>query len=138
MRGVIQQRRFKDIDKKKKIDDYIPTGKENRLTIKEIAQLMGIDERTVGTLLEEARKRGEPYVAIRYDGGGVWRTENPSELAEYITDWRNTSISRDEVERALLSTYTKMIMAQENDREQEKDREIKEALCQPEIDKERD
>lgn len=64
------------------IIDFIPTGKENRISFEALRGAMGIkDPRRLRGLIEKARQNGEP---ICNDGNGYYRAEHQEELDRSI------------------------------------------------------
>ena len=50
--------------------NYIPTGKQNRISTEELKNLTGVSQRQICQLIETARKRGD--VILSCSTGGYW------------------------------------------------------------------
>lgn len=66
--------------------DFIPTGRGNALSARELAALMRCNVRDITRWVEQARKQGVPICA---DGSGFWLPENKQELERYVLGLRN-------------------------------------------------
>lgn len=67
------------------ITDFIPKGRANAISSKELKALIGIDERTVRQNIASTRLKGVVICSI-LDGnsGGYFLPESPEEAVEYV------------------------------------------------------
>ncbi|MDE5583239.1 MAG: hypothetical protein K2J08_06020 [Ruminococcus sp.] len=69
----------------KNIIDFIPVGKNNAITGKELQNITGLDGRSVKQQIANARIRGAVICAsLNGDGGGYFIPSCPSEATEYV------------------------------------------------------
>ena len=60
--------------------DVIPSGSEHKIAIRDVSQLIGIDERTVYDVINSLRKKGVPVCAKRSgDDRGYFIAETEEE-----------------------------------------------------------
>ena len=65
--------------------DFIPVGKNNAVTGKELQNMTGLDGRTIKQQIANARIRGSVICAsLSCDGGGYFIPSCPSEAVEYV------------------------------------------------------
>lgn len=65
--------------------DFIPVGKNNAITGKELQNITGLDGRSVKQQIANARIRGAVICAsLKGDGGGYFIPSCPSEATEYV------------------------------------------------------
>lgn len=72
--------------------DSIPTGRENAITYQDLCALWGVKERAVRFILHDLScyDNGDGYVLIRSSRRkGFYRTDDPAEIAEYLTECEN-------------------------------------------------
>lgn len=67
------------------ITKFIPYGKKNAVSGKELKQIIGCDERTIKQHIANARLKGSVICSI-LDGnkGGYFIPESPAEAVEYV------------------------------------------------------
>lgn len=71
--------------------DYIPLGKENKIKVRQIAELAGMDERTIYIIIESLVHRHKiPVVASRNEhDNGIFIPLSDEERQEGLTALRN-------------------------------------------------
>lgn len=73
-----------------KIADYLPTGKQNAVPSKELADLLGFDTvRELQKSIERERQAGAVILSTCTDGGGYFLPANESEIREFIRTLSN-------------------------------------------------
>lgn len=65
------------------IIDFIPVGKNNAITGKELQNITGLDGRSVKQQIANARIRGA-VICASLNGGGYFIPSCPSEATEYV------------------------------------------------------
>jgi DNA-binding transcriptional regulator LsrR (DeoR family) len=61
------------------ITDFIPEGKNNAITRKQLCNLTGLSDRKVRELIEQARRKGEIIINAQ-DGAGYFKTDDLKEI----------------------------------------------------------
>lgn len=74
------------------ICDFLRTGKENAITRNELVTLLGLPDRTVRKLIQEARDRGEVILNAQ-DGAGYYMSNDVGELERQYRTNRNRALS---------------------------------------------
>ena len=65
-----------------RITDYLPTGKENAISSKVLAALLGFDTvRELQRAIERERQSGSVILSTCSDGGGYYLSNDPLEIA---------------------------------------------------------
>ena len=73
-----------------KIADYLPTGKQNAVSSKELADLLGFDTvRELQKSIERERQAGAVILSTCTDDGGYFLPANESEIREFIRTLSN-------------------------------------------------
>lgn len=73
-----------------KIADYLPTGKQNAVPSKELADLLGFDTvRELQKSIERERQAEAVILSTCTDGGGYFLPANESEIREFIRTLSN-------------------------------------------------
>ncbi len=73
-----------------KIADYLPTGKQNAVPSKELADLLGFDTvRELQKAIERERQAGAVILSTCTDGGGYFLPADESEIKEFIRTLSN-------------------------------------------------
>lgn len=69
----------------KHILDFVPTGRQNAVSMKELAIRIGVDQRTARKLVFEARKRGAIICSVcGENASGYYRPASIDEVRPYI------------------------------------------------------
>ncbi len=73
-----------------RITDYLPTGKENAISSKALAALLGFDTvRELQRAIERERQSGAVILSTCSDGGGYYLSNDPLEIAAFIRTLHN-------------------------------------------------
>lgn len=73
-----------------KISDYLPTGKQNAVPSKELADMLGFDTvRELQKAIERERRTGAVILSTCTDGGGYFLPADESEIKEFIRTLSN-------------------------------------------------
>lgn len=73
-----------------KITDYLPTGKENAIPSKALADMLGFDTvRELQKAIERERQAGAVILSTCTDGGGYFLPANESEIRAFIRTLSN-------------------------------------------------
>ena len=67
-----------------KISDFIPKGRENAVSMSDLALQLHTDKRTVRALILAARMRGEPICSTCEERGGYYLSTDASEAQIYL------------------------------------------------------
>lgn len=84
------------------IENFIPDGKENRITQKDLAYVLDVDLRTCRKLVEQARRRGVPICSSTR---GYYLPKTAAEAAEYI----HTQKARIRTSKAVLKPVEEFV-----------------------------
>ena len=76
----------------KAIVDYIPVGRENAVTRRQLCELTGMRDRALRNAIEDARQNGEIIINAQ-DGRGYYRSEEPKDLAGQYVRNRNRAMA---------------------------------------------
>ncbi len=76
----------------KSIVDYIPVGRENAVTRRQLCELTGMRDRALRNAIEDARQSGEIIINAQ-DGRGYYRSEEPKDLAGQYVRNRNCAMA---------------------------------------------
>ena len=76
----------------KAIVDYIPVGRENAVTRRQLCELTGMRDRALRNAIEDARQNGEIIINAQ-DGRGYYRSEEPNDLAGQYVRNRNRAMA---------------------------------------------
>ena len=76
----------------KAIVDYIPVGRENAVTRRQLCELTGMRDRPLRNAIEDARQNGEIIINAQ-DGRGYYRSEEPKDLAGQYVRNRNRAMA---------------------------------------------
>lgn len=66
------------------IVDFIPVGRENALSARQLAEMLDTQTRVVTRSIEAARRRGVPICARSDAEGGYYRPRDADELSAYL------------------------------------------------------
>jgi predicted transcriptional regulator len=70
--------------------DVIPSGSEHKIAIRDVSQLIGIDERTVYDVINSLRKKGVPVCAKRSgEDRGYFIAETEEERSEGLAAYKS-------------------------------------------------
>ncbi|MBC5725919.1 hypothetical protein H8S45_10680 [Agathobaculum sp. NSJ-28] len=73
-----------------KITDYLPTGKENAIPSKTLAEILGFDTvRELQKAIERERQAGAVILSTCTEGGGYFLPANETEIREFIRTLSN-------------------------------------------------
>ena len=73
-----------------KITDYLPTGKENAMPSKTLAEILGFDTvRELQKAIERERQAGAVILSTCTEGGGYFLPANETEIREFIRTLSN-------------------------------------------------
>ena len=73
-----------------KITDYLPTGKENAIPSKTLAEILGFDTvRELQKAIERERQAGGVILSTCTEGGGYFLPANETEIREFIRTLSN-------------------------------------------------
>ena len=73
-----------------KITDYLPTGKENAIPSKTLAEILGFDTvRELQKAIERERQAGAVILSTCTEGGGYLLPANETEIREFIRTLSN-------------------------------------------------
>lgn len=73
-----------------KITDYLPTGKENAIPGKTLAEILGFDTvRELQKAIERERQAGAVILSTCTEGGGYFLPANETEIREFIRTLSN-------------------------------------------------
>ena len=73
-----------------KITDYLPTGKENAIPSKTLAEILGFDTvRERQKAIERERQAGAVILSTCTEGGGYFLPANETEIREFIRTLSN-------------------------------------------------
>ena len=67
---------------------YIPHGKENAITSKELGKLLGIHERTAREEMKRLVRKGVPIMSSSH-GKGYWLTDDWDEVGAFLKEHEN-------------------------------------------------
>ena len=73
------------------IETYIPFGRENAITRKELCSLTKLSDRKLREQIEQARREG--HIINNQDGRGYYRTNDPDEIACQYRQQRRRALS---------------------------------------------
>ena len=90
------------------IKELLKTGRDNAITGKELAQLLGLDGRTITALVEKERLSGVPICAACDGRQGYYLAENMIELQDYIGRLSHRATKMLNISRALKETLREM------------------------------
>lgn len=90
--------------------DVIPSGGEHKIAIKDVSQLISVDERSVYDVINSLRKKGVPVCAKRSgDDRGYFIAETEEErregLAAYKSQVKDMTLLIDQIESADLDGW---------------------------------
>ena len=68
--------------------DYIPKGKENRVSTKHLMQVLECSQRELRDIIRALNRTQSPICTTRAKGGGYWRPNTPEELKKAIQSKR--------------------------------------------------
>lgn len=90
--------------------DVIPSGSERKIAIRDVSQLIGVDERSVYDVINSLRKKGVPVCAKRSgDNRGYFIAETEEErregLAAYKSQVKDMTLLIDQIESADLDGW---------------------------------
>ena len=79
-------------DKKRKnrkirVYDMLPEGKENAINLKRISNYFGITERDTFRMIQLERQEGYPIMAKKNEGGGYYKPASPEEYIGFLNSW---------------------------------------------------
>lgn len=74
------------------IETYIPFGRENAITRKELCSLTKLSDRKLREQIEQARREGH-IIINNQDGRGYYRTNDPDEIAKQYRQQRRRALS---------------------------------------------
>ena len=74
------------------IETYIPFGRENAITRKELCSLTKLSDRKLREQIEQARREGH-IIINNQDGRGYYRTDDPDEIARQYRQQRRRAMS---------------------------------------------
>ena len=88
-----------------KITDYLPTGKENAIPSKTLAEILGFDTvRELQKAIERERQAGAVILSTCTEGGGYFLPANETEIREFIRTLSNRAKNtRRSMESALVA-----------------------------------
>lgn len=73
-----------------KITEYLPTGKENAIPSKTLAEILGFDTvRELQKAIERERQAGAVILSTCTEGGGYFLPANETEIREFIRTLSN-------------------------------------------------
>lgn len=75
---------------KERLMSKIPTGRDNAIHARDLANLMGVDKRVLREMINNARDNGE---LICTGNEGVWLPENESEVRESYNRQRHMALA---------------------------------------------
>lgn len=67
-----------------KIIDFIPIGRVNALSMRDLARAANVDERTARQLVHRARANGEPICSTCEENGGYYMPRDIGEARVYL------------------------------------------------------
>lgn len=99
----------------KAVLELIPKGLERKISISELASMVGIDERSIYTIINNLRKKGVPVCAQRSgkDRGYFIATneqEKADGLASYRSQYKDMGHLIDVIEKADVSNWMENII----------------------------
>lgn len=74
-----------DLMKGKNILEYIPFGKENAVSRKELEKLTGLPDRTIRLMIKQAIRKGNPILSSS-SAKGYWRSEDIEEIEAFLRE----------------------------------------------------
>ena len=91
----------------KDLTEFIPTGRANAISMKDLATLLNVDARTVLALVQRAREQGAPICSEWENRGGYYMPADTYEARRYLRQQK----ARIRSARAALNGILKYLQA---------------------------
>ena len=89
------------------LTEFIPTGRANAISMRELAALLNVDTRTVRALVQRAREQGAPICSEWGANGGYYLPADTYEARRYLRQQK----ARIRSARAALNGITAFLQA---------------------------